>query len=87
MNGRKVFFLALLGLGLVACLSLAVRVIDPPVATVQGHTGPVPSVVSSPESKVDRFSRRMTGHLHHLFRRARSGWQGPGVGEQRQPGD
>src|SRR3954471_19666914 len=48
---RKVLFLAVACLGLVACLSLAVRVVWPPPATFRGHTGRVFAVVGSPDGK------------------------------------
>src|ERR1700720_971112 len=51
MSVRKVLFLAFVCLGLVVCLSLTMRSIYTPVATFQGHTGSVSSVVPSPDGK------------------------------------
>src|SRR5438128_1723802 len=79
-NVRKVLFRTVFCLGMVLCLILAGRVIYPAAATATGEG-------RGPESKFERFVRRMTGHLHHFVRRVKSEWQDRGLGEQQRQDD
>jgi WD40 repeat protein len=48
---RKALFLAVVCLGLVACLPLTLRVVSPPPATFPGHTGRIIAVIASQDGK------------------------------------
>ena len=72
---RKVLWFGALCLGLVACLSLAVKVIYAPVTSVPRHSGPAVAVRSSRLSRANRAFRRWSRDLSSFCRRIKSAWQ------------
>jgi hypothetical protein len=82
MSARKILCFAIAFLGIVASLSQAVRAAHPSGAT------------AGQENTMDRFARRMNGHLHRLFADVQSVFdqgkprgQDRGLSEQRQQDD